>query len=139
MQDQVLILDQRLLRLDRLSSRPDVAVVPLESALKVIPATELRDISSDAEILAEMRLEVDAEAQVKVVIVTAYRAVRNLALFTSLHASFTLRGFTNLGNAEHLTLLVEGLASGKGLGKVPLLGHILDLFWRCTYLGCGRI
>ena len=87
-----------------------------------------------------MRLVVDAEGQVEVLAVVACRALRRLALFARLAiATFALLDPANPGaTAEHLALLIEGLAGGKDPHRL-LLGHILDLVRRCADLGRGRI
>lgn len=119
-----------------------MAFVPLESALEIVPVAKLRDVTGDAQVLTEMRLVVDAEGQVVVVVVATGRALGHLALFACLgiRASFTLLGAAILGaTAKHLALLVEGLAGGEGLDEMLLLGHVLELLRRCTDLGSGRI
>lgn len=63
-EDEVLVLDDSLLRLDGSRRSPDMAIVPLKPALKVLPAAQLRNIAGDAEVFAEFGLVMDAQRQI---------------------------------------------------------------------------
>ena len=69
----------------------------------------------------------NTEAQIVVTVVANWRNLRHLDRFASHHASFALRRIGNISFAEYLALLVEELASGKGLSMLLLFGHIRDL------------
>lgn len=78
-QNQIFVLNNALFSLDWFGSSPNVSIGPLESALEILPAAELGNVTSDAQVLSELRLIMDAQREmVKSIIVRS--PVRILAV-----------------------------------------------------------
>ena len=147
MQDEILVLDYRLARLDWLGRGPDVAVCPLQSALEVLPITQLFNISGDAKVFAELRFVMDVQGQIEVIAVVGIRLAL-LILWTRDVLLLRQRPLLGFGaqlraNAlEHVAPFVGRLGTGQVLQKLLLLPLRHSLYWplwRGVYPGSGRI
>ena len=135
-QNQIFVLNNALFSLNWFGRGPNVSVGPLEPALEILPGAELGNIASNAQVLAELRLIMDAQRQmVKPIIIR--RAIRVLAvlvlrihevhdvvvLFLGQRPLLAIMSAINLGGyaLKHLAHFIKRLNRCKMLHELLLM------------------